>query len=666
MIKFYLISFVILTFCQGVNAKDLSRKDLLKGIAIPERRSFPESQKVGACEDFHRYICEETEKSFKMPEDRSLWFFSFDDNSERILYAKKMFFKIVADGFNPKGPRIGQVRNFYLACMNESASKSSEQKYVDLQMSTFAQFKQVEEFQKWIGKNIDSVQFSGLEFADIPNQNNPAKNDILLLPSAMTLPEKSFYQNKALMADMKNLIELFFKSLKMDQPEIRAQRVIDFESQLAEAFPLPVEFRELTSSNTYKPKTHFLKNYPNLNLERFLNRFPEQTMIRDLAPKSMRTLNILLAKSDVLTLQSVFLYHSLSSIMDDAYPEYFQNKFSFNSKYLGGPAKRSLRDERCTKIAMDAFPFEIDEYLTPILFPNFPREKVVSLVSQVRGTVVSNLENNTWLSSGAKAEAISKMKNAPLFLVKPTKDSEWDFNPVMTYSEVDPIENSLKHKLAKKNKLIEEYKEDRKRDRWGYSPLVLNAYYSPPDNQFVLLQGILQPPFFDPSKSEIENIGAIGSVVGHELGHGIDDNGSRYDSKGQLRQWMSESDLVEFKKRGQLFVERFNAVGHNGQLTLGENIGDHVGITSAYETAFRGQKKPKKQDQQRFFKAYARMWCNVIRPEMEQVLLKTDPHSMGRERINQQVIHVPAFSEAFSCKQGDKMYVAPENQIKVW
>ena len=196
-------------------------------------------------------------------------------------------------------------------------------------------------------------------------------------------------------------------------------------------------------------------------------------------------------------------------------------------------------------------------------------------------------------------------------------------------------------------------------------PLTVNAYYSPPDNKFVLPIGILQYPLYDPTMPEEANFAAIGTIIGHELGHGIDDKGAQYDADGKLNNWMTPDDLKEFKSRGIMFVKQFEKVGHNGELTLGENVGDHVGLTFSYQAAFPNGNATLEQNKT-FYTQYGRVWCNVSRPKLDEVLRKTDPHSAGRERINQQVVHQQGFYDAFSCKAGDKMFIDPKDRIRVW
>ena len=200
---------------------------------------------------------------------------------------------------------------------------------------------------------------------------------------------------------------------------------------------------------------------------------------------------------------------------------------------------------------------------------------------------------------------------------------------------------------------------------WGMGPLTVNAYYSPDKNKFVLPIGILQYPFFMKNGDLTENLGAVGAVIGHELGHAIDDQGSQFDSKGRLSQWMTNEDVQKFKDRGQKMIQQFNKIGHNGDLTQGENVADLVGLTFAYNAAFP-QSTGTIAEKQGFFVAYARVWCSVMREKTIEMQLKTDPHSLGFARINEQVKHQPGFYEAFSCNKNNRLYLEPNDRLQVW
>lgn len=658
--------------CLG-KKQNLTAEKLLEGSPVPVKREFTLSEKVSACEDFHQYTCGKVESEFKLPSDRQRWVFSFSDNAEKLLYAKKNFFKKI-DQYTPKTERGSQFKNVYLACMNKDQSAVEEKSYVAEEVKTISEIKNwdglVTLAQDRLAKGMQS--FTGI--GPIANKADPMKWDIYLYSDIRALPERSYYHKKDLIKDFKGILVDFFKTVNMSEPEKRAQWVIDFETELADKAPLPKEIRGRFSEKRDITKEELLKKYPNLKLDKILEKVPAKTVLIDIIPETNTFMNEAVAKKDLEQLKSVYAFHSMVGYLDDAYPEFFNKYFKFQHKYLGGPEERPDRQERCTTLAMNQFGMELDYELIDILFPNFPVDRAIAVGEKVRQSIVDGIKTNTWLEPATKEEAIKKIKHAKLHLVKPQRDQDWDFMPIKKYSDKNPYENERLYSATALEKTLAELNNPRNPDRWDMSPLVVNAYYSPSDNKFVLPQGILQYPFFSPELSDTENIAAIGTVVGHELGHGIDDEGSDYDFEGKVRKWFTAKDLENFKKRGERFITQFNKIGHDGKLTLGENIGDHVGLTFSHHAAFADNKAKEKNpeepkdkiEQQKFFVAYARMWCGVATESEIEKRLKTDPHALGKERINQQVIHIPGFQDAFGCKPGDKMYKAEAERIRVW
>ncbi|MGZ3809487.1 MAG: M13-type metalloendopeptidase, partial [Bacteriovorax sp.] len=203
----------------------------------------------------------------------------------------------------------------------------------------------------------------------------------------------------------------------------------------------------------------------------------------------------------------------------------------------------------------------------------------------------------------------------------------------------------------------------------GVEPLTVNAFYQSSYNQFTMLQGILQYPFYDQESSLVENLAGVGMVVGHELGHGIDDQGSKYDSSGKLRDWMTAKDQKKFKELTKSLVDQYSKAGMNGEFTLGENIGDLVGLTAAYDAAFSENKlapSELKQEQKKFFLSYARSWCEVQLPGVRELRLKSDPHSLGIARVNEVVKHFAGFKEAFNCEDKDPMILPAASRVHIW
>ena len=671
--KFSISFLAVLLFSSGFSvasaakSADLTRDMLMKDCPIPEHRDFPLSTTLNPCDDFHKYVCDGVESAFQLPANRSAWIFAIYDQREKLLFAKKNFFKFLEQGYKPKTKRAGQLRNFYLGCMNADARKIEEKSFVEAEMKAMAKIKTKKDLAELIAKRVTLPRYSLIGWDSNPNLDDPNIYDVMVSASAMTLPEKSFYEDQTAVADLEDLATGFFEAVGADNPKQRAKWAVEFEQGFAKVAPIPAEMRRRATERNYRERSELVSLYPGLPIASLYTKLPKATLIRDAKPEVMHYVSDSLLNEPLEKIKSVILFHDLRGYMDDAYPKFFERLFAFEHKRLGGPEKRPERQERCTEAVMGNFGMELDAELLPILFPNFPADRVEKNAERVRAAIIEGLRSNTWLSDTARAEAIHKIQVATLQLVKPKRDEDWDFLPVKAYSTTKPIANELNVAQAGIDKMIREVGERRRRERWIAPPLMVNAFYSPPDNRFVLPLGILQYPFFDASMSDREIIGSLGMVVGHELGHAIDDQGSKYDAEGRVRTWKSKGDQDHFAARTQKFIDLYKGFGHDGNLTLGENIGDHEGVTFSFAAAFpKTDPAPSADEVKKYFVSYGRLWCGVIRPEAEKVQLKTNPHSLGWARINGQVMQSDAFQTTYACKAGDKMFVAPADRIRVW
>ncbi len=643
-------------------------KESKKTSEIPDRREFPVDPKINACQDFFQHACAVAISRFQLRKDRSRHIFSFSDSNERLLNAKKAYLKSMKTkkSFNEKSQ---QVHDNYVACMDQEARKTEEQELVQKKTKKIMGFKTKKEFIDYLMNQSLLGQNSHVSFFNIENLDNSDIYDFMIMPAKMaSLPEKSYYANQELMKEFMDLSTGFFKLAGLDQPEQRAKWVAQFETDLMNHYPTPAEIRPLWSKRAYSTKAYLLK-YRNLQLKKIFYKVPSGIKIRNPMDKVFTFLDKSIQKYSLEHLKTVYLFQSVSGHLDEAYPEYFNGWFKFFNKYMGGPVKRSPLDERCTKSTMARFSKEIDFDLFDQFFPDFQKQRFVDLLEQVRGSIIEGLEKNKWLGKKSKASAIKKIKMAKFQVVKPKTEKQWDFNPVAKYDTKKYINNLKILQSKMQEREFKRLSEPVEKSRWHKGPLTVNAWYDPSANKFVMPAGILQYPFYDPKLPDWVNLGAVGAVVGHELGHGIDDQGSKYDETGKVRQWMTKKDLETFKKRGEKLVAQFNGAGHNGQLTLGENIGDLVGVTFSLNAA-KKQMPVDPVARQRalkdFFLQYARAWCGVMRPKYAEKLLKVDPHSLIHARVNEQMKHQSDFSRVYRCKKGDKLFLPEDQRISIW
>lgn len=636
---------------------------------IPEKRDFPLNSSVNPCEDFHKYVCSDVEASFKLRDDRSSHTFAFNDSRERVLEIKKKF---MAELPTKKGlnERTEQLRDFYMACMDPKAHANSEKAEVKKFQKDLSKIESVDELVTYVNTQISKGLFGVLLWmGNTPDLDNAKKLNIILGGSLMNLPDHKYYEDAALLADYKKLLVTFFKSIepkaKASELEKRAQAIVDLEKDFIKVYPVAATRRQRWSERHLFSQEETLKKYPNLKLDLLFKKTPKTALVSHPIEETATFLNEELPKRPLSVWKDYLLIKNLSEQMDDAYPKFFEQNFAFEKKYFGGPDKRPVRQERCTDLVTEYFAKEIDAALVDQVFPNFDEKKVQDVAENIRRSIIDGLENNKWLSSEGRKGAISKIKTARLQLVKPHTDKEWDFMPIRKYTKTDILVDKHLYHEASFSKMLKELQEPANQDSWAMGPLTVNAYYSENENKFVLPIGILQYPFYNKDGSLIENLGAVGGVIGHELGHGIDDNGAKYDSEGRLKQWMSQKDIFEFARRQNILVDQFNKAEHDGRLTLGENTADLVGMTFAYNAAFPGG-KGQIEDKKQFFVAWGRLWCTVIRPDFDKLMRKTDPHAAGWARINEQVKQQPAFAETFQCKAGDKMTLPEKERVQIW
>jgi putative endopeptidase len=633
---------------------------------IPERRDFPLNPAINPCENFYDHVCSKVIDSFQLREDRSRHTFSFHDSAERLLEKKKSFFKLLSKT-KPESNREESLKNFYLSCMDQKSRASEEKSEIEKYRALFSKMTTREEYLSWIEKSYLAAENSPLSWGTIANMDQPLNNDLYFAGSYLTLPEKTYYKKDEVMKDFKSLAQDFFKLLKTRDPKKDAENLLKYESGLADVTPAPQEFRQIVNNRDFVSRTDMIKNYANLKLEGLFKEIPEAITIRNWIPESLAYINKFISTASLDEIRSVLLFHSVYDLIDDSNPTFFKRKFDFEKRHFGGPNTRAKRDERCTKIVMHGFTKEIDAILLPRIFPNFPKDKFIQLAESIRDSIVRSLNDNQWLSKEAQKEAIKKIKSAKLHLVSPNTEKEWDFLPEAKYDSQKFIANKRTLSMVQQAKTLKEFKEPNDPSTWGMGPLTVNAYYDPSYNKFVMPIGILQYPFYDPSLPVEENLAAVGSVIGHELGHGVDDQGSRYDSEGKQRLWMSMKDLAEFSKRTALLITQFDQAKHNGKLTLGENIGDLVGVTASFSAAMKDLEFAKSRDRKKaFFMGYARVWCEVKRPKFIETQLKTDPHSLGIARVNEQMKQQVAFKEAFQCKESDPMVLPKEKLVRIW
>jgi len=685
----------LLLFANQALSKNTSQHSQRKPASNPLKTEFPRviklSETISPCENFYGYVCQETIDQFKLRPDRRRHAFAFTDAQDRILDFQKNYLDQLANK-NQSVPSKGQksspeeikiesmLKNYYAACMDTKSRASEEIEELKKIIQTQ---KQTKSKMEWVAKQWEKLKsgepgYLGLGFRI--NFDQPKKTDVLIVPTWKFLPEKSYAEIKEVREDLLAFITNFLVEMKKLDPSLPmqdmkkvAELILEHELLVQKMSYSAVEAREAQTKRNFLTREALVKKFPFINLKD-LEFLPRETLIQEYNPQSLDLAREVINRYSLEELNWLELFYEGRAYLDFSAPDFFKLRLAFNFKHLGGAEARPALNEECAQSLKAELPSEFDYIILQKMFPNFKREPVEALVGKIRESILTSLRNNQWLTPASKNGAILKIQNAFLRLIAPRTYAEWklrdhlEFNPRLFH------QNNRLISLEDFKKDLSYLTSERDLNSWeGVSTLTANAFYIPNANNFTMLQGILQPPFYSEEQSLVENLAGVGSVIGHELGHSIDDKGSKYNDKGELFEWMKKEDREKFILLTMPLIEQYEKVGLQGKLTLGENIGDLVGVLASFHAAFGDTTKfqstdwdQHRPDLKKYFINYAKVWCEKQLEGTRLLRIKTGPHSLNEFRVNEIVKHIGAFKEAFQCRENDAMIFPPEKRLKIW
>jgi predicted metalloendopeptidase len=461
------------------------------------------------------------------------------------------------------------------------------------------------------------------------------------------------------------------------EPAGAARAILDLETSLAEKHWDRVRNRDREATYNLQSVAGLEQLTPGFSWTRYLEaleagRTPG-VIVRQ--PDYFQAMSVVLAKTPLPTLQQYLTFKLLDRMAPLLSSPFEQAEFLFRGKTLQGLQENRPRWKRGVEQVDGALGEVLGRLYVERHFSPESKARMQELVKNLRVTFEKGIDQLDWMSPETKAQAKTKLAK---FNVKIGYPEKWRDYSALTISGDDLVGNvkraigfEVRRNIGKLGKPID-------RLEWGMTPQTVNAYYSSTMNEIVFPAAILQPPFFDPEADDATNYGAIGGVIGHEISHGFDDQGSRSDGDGNLRDWWTSGDKSAFEQRTGMLANQYSAfsplqgMNVNGKLTLGENIGDLSGLTvafKAYKLSLGGQQAPVIEGftgDQRFFLGWAQVWRTLHRDDALRQLLLTDPHSPGEYRVNGVVRNMPEFYSAFGVKEGDGAYLPPEQRVKVW
>ncbi|HZI00278.1 MAG TPA: M13 family metallopeptidase, partial [Flavisolibacter sp.] len=367
-------------------------------------------------------------------------------------------------------------------------------------------------------------------------------------------------------------------------------------------------------------------------------------------------------------------WHLLNNAANYLSTDFARQNFAM-SQVLTGQKEMTPRWQFISSIIDNQLGDQLGQLYVAKYFRPEAKQRMVELVQNLQTTFAERIKKLDWMSDATKMQAMEKL-NA--FTTKIAYPDQWKDYSAIDIKKEDFLGNARRASQWAYNDMINRWGKPVDKGRWGMTPPTINAYYSATNNEIAFPAGILQFPFFDFGADDAVNYGGIGAVIGHEITHGFDDNGSQYAADGNLKNWWTKEDADKFKAKANQVVEQYNAytvldtIHVNGRLTLGENLADLGGLSIAYDafTKTKQFKEGKKIDgftpAQRFFLSWAQVWRNNALPETQAQLILTDSHSPGMHRANGPLVNIDAWYQAFNIQPGDKMYKAPEQRIRVW
>lgn len=396
-------------------------------------------------------------------------------------------------------------------------------------------------------------------------------------------------------------------------------------------------------------------------------------------PEYIKEVSNILAKENIETIKAYYAWNVINTAASYLSDDFVEANFDFFGRTMSGMEQNRPRWKRVTGTLNGTMSEALGQLYVEKYFPAEAKDRMIALIDNLKDAFEQRINDADWMNAATKEKAIEKLH---AIYVKVGYPDKW-----RDYSKLDIQNDSYFANILRSNVFDVEYmlskiNKPTDRDEWGMPPQMVNAYYNPTTNEICFPAAILQPPFFNMNADDAVNYGAIGVVIGHEMSHGFDDQGRQYDKDGNLNDWWLPEDAQNFQARAEKLAAYFDKIPvldepltmANGQLTLGENIADNGGLHISYvalkAAMEKGQVNKEPMDgftpEQRFFLAYAAVWANNIRNEEIIRLTNEDVHSLGRLRVNATLKHVTEFVEAFGVKEGDGMWLAPEERVTLW
>jgi putative endopeptidase len=638
---------------------------------------------ANACVDFYQFANGGWIKNNPIPAAFSRWG-SFNELEEKNNgELTKILERAAADKSASRSPAIMMLGTYYSSCMDSAAAEKAGADPLRPRLTRITAISDRNALQSEIAQLHRESISAVFGFGSVQDRKNSTSVIGGARQGGLGLPDRDYYTktDPASATIRKNYGEHMSRMFQLvgetpAQAAADADRVLAFETALARASLTRVERRDPVATYNYRTAAQLASMTPHFNWTRYFTDLgaPSVPAVDVESPKFFAAVDSLLANAPLTDWKAYLQWRVIRNAAPYLSSAFVNEDFRFSSTLSG--AKEILpRVKRCTRETdaglRDALgQAYVGEYFTPTA-----KARALEMVHNLEAVFRERLSALPWMSEATRKQAIVKLE---AFAEKIGYPDKWRDYSTLKIQPGPFLNNVLAVSVYERKRDLNEIGKPLDRSRWSMTPPTVNAYYNPQLNEIVFPAGILQPPFFSATADDAVNYGGMGSVIGHEMGHGFDDQGAQFDPAGNLKNWWSPEDLEKFKQRTTLIANQYDAytvldtVHVNGRLTLGENAADIGGLSVAYaalQKALAGKPKPLIDGftpEQRFFLAWAQIWRQNITPQNQMVRINTDPHSPGRWRTNGPLSNMPEFAQAFGCKPGDAMVRPDAVRATLW
>ncbi len=511
---------------------------------------------------------------------------------------------------------------------------------------------------------------------------NPEEHALYTWQGGLGLPDREYYlkedeKSQTLRASYQDHVSKMLELAKVDNAQNAAASILALETKMAQKHMKKEDTRDMMKLYNAVPVDSLDDLMPNFAWNEYMteagtNGKTEFVVVPQL--DYSKEVDKIIQSTDIDTWKTWLKWSVIDHTAGRLSKEFDDQNFSFYGTTMRGIEEQQPLWRRAVGVVNGNIGEVVGKVYVKKHFPPEAKERMVTLVNNLLKAYEVSIKDLDWMGEETKKEALDKLAK---FTSKIGYPDEWKEYPAEIKAD-DLFGNLRRSELAEYDRQLEKLGQPVDKKEWGMNPQTVNAYYNPTQNEIVFPAAILQPPFFDMNADDAVNYGAIGGVIGHEIGHGFDDQGSTFDGDGVLRNWWTDEDREEFKKRTNALVAQYSAfkvfddLNVNGDFTLGENIGDLGGLTialKAYEMSLDGKEAPEMDGYsgvQRVFMGWAQAWRKKSREEALRIQVNTDPHSPALFRVNGVVRNIPEFYEAFDVDESSTLYLPPEERVKIW